>query len=232
MWILAYVATSLRRPKSWVLPITACDYPFGVDVTDATFEDAVVRRSAEVPIVVDFWAEWCGPCHALTPVLEEAVEARAGAVELAKLDVDANPDLSERFDVRGIPAVKAFRDGRVVAEFTGARPSALVDSFLDELLAPPRADVLLEELTRLRRAAGGRRRRSTPATSTARSNGSSTPSRAPQRTSASVCARSPSRSSTAWGRSRRPRRGTGAASRRRSTDLYSPGCGKSALYSR
>ncbi len=117
-----------------------------MDVTEQTFEDAVVRRSSEVPVLVDFWAEWCGPCHALTPVLEEAVDARGGTVELAKLDVDANPELSERFDVRGIPAVKAFRDGRVVAEFTGTRPRALVETFLDELLAPPRADVLLEEL--------------------------------------------------------------------------------------
>jgi thioredoxin len=117
-----------------------------VDVTDTTFEADVIARSAEIPVVVDFWADWCGPCHALAPVLEGAVEARGGAVELVKVDVDANPGLSQRFGVSGIPAVKAFRDGRVVAEFTGARSRASVDGFLDELLAPPRADALLEEL--------------------------------------------------------------------------------------
>ena len=117
-----------------------------MEVTEATFDSAVVRRSSEVPVVVDFWADWCGPCHALAPVLAAAVAARAGEVELAKVDVDANQRLSDRFDVRGIPAVKGFRDGRVVAEFTGARSRALVDAFLDELLAPPRAEALLEEL--------------------------------------------------------------------------------------
>jgi len=121
-----------------------------LDVTEATFDEDVVARSAETPVLVDFWAEWCGPCHALAPVLEAAVEAREGTVSLVKVDVDANPALSQQYSVSGIPAVKAFRDGRVVADFTGARSRTFVDVFLDELLAPPRADTLLEEL----RAAG------------------------------------------------------------------------------
>jgi putative thioredoxin len=117
-----------------------------VDVTESSFEQDVIERSRETPVIVDFWAAWCGPCQALTPVLEQEVERREGAVVLAKVDVDANPGLSASYRVQGIPAVKAFRDGRVVAEFVGARAPAGVATFIDELLAPPRISVLVEEL--------------------------------------------------------------------------------------
>ena len=105
-----------------------------------------MERSHDGPVVVDFWAEWCGPCRALGPVLESEIEARNGSVELAKVDVDANPGLSAAYQVSGIPAVKAFRNGQVVSQFTGARSPTAVSAFLDELLAPPRAESLVEEL--------------------------------------------------------------------------------------
>jgi putative thioredoxin len=113
-----------------------------VEVAEATFDQEVLERSRQLPVVVDFWADWCGPCKQLTPALEKAEAARQGQVVLAKVDVDANQRLAAAFQVQGIPAVKAFREGRVVDEFVGALPPAKVEAFFDSLL-PSRADELL-----------------------------------------------------------------------------------------
>ncbi len=118
-----------------------------MDVTTESFERDVVERSHELPVVVDFWAAWCGPCRMLGPVLEREAETRAGEFELAKVDVDANPELALRYQVQGIPAVKAFRDGQVVSEFVGAQPPAAVARFLDQLTGPTAAEQVVAELT-------------------------------------------------------------------------------------
>jgi putative thioredoxin len=124
-----------------------------LDVTEQTFQAEVLDRSRELPVVVDFWAEWCGPCRALSPALERAATAREGEVVLAKIDTDQNPGLAQAFRIQGIPAVKAFRDGRVVDEFVGAQPPAQVERFFDGLV-PSEADrlVLAGDEPSLRRA--------------------------------------------------------------------------------
>jgi putative thioredoxin len=116
-----------------------------MDVTEETFEQDVIERSRGRPVIVDFWAAWCAPCRALGPVLESEVEAAGGAVELVKVDVDANQHLAEEYGIRGIPAVKAFRDGHVVDEFVGALPAERVRAFVEALSAPPAAERLLGE---------------------------------------------------------------------------------------
>ncbi|MEA2313056.1 MAG: putative thioredoxin [Solirubrobacteraceae bacterium] len=113
-----------------------------LDTTDETFERDVIERSRERPVIVDFWAAWCGPCRMLTPVLEQAVQAREDQVDLVKLDTDANQRTASAFRIQGIPAVKAFKDGKVVSEFTGAQPRPAVERFLDALV-PSQADALI-----------------------------------------------------------------------------------------
>ena len=110
-----------------------------IDVGAADFATEVIERSSAVPVVVDFWAAWCGPCRTLGPMLEAAVERRSGQVVLAKVDVDREQQLAQRFGVQGIPAVHAFRDGEVVDRFTGAVPQAQIEALLDRLV-PTAAD--------------------------------------------------------------------------------------------
>ena len=113
-----------------------------IDVTEANFQSEVVDRSRELPVVVDFWADWCGPCKALSPALERAEAARAVKVVLPKVEVDSNQHLAPQCLVLGIPAVSAFRSGAVADEFVGALPPAKVEAFFDGLV-PSRADELL-----------------------------------------------------------------------------------------
>ncbi len=114
-----------------------------MDVTDQTFQADVVDRSATVPVIVDLWAEWCGPCKTLGPMLEKAVAETGGAVELAKVNVDDNPAVAQAFKVQSIPAVFAISGGQVVDQFIGALPEAQITAFVQRLApAPSEADTL------------------------------------------------------------------------------------------
>ena len=106
-----------------------------MDVTTETFERDVVERSRELPVVVDFWAAWCGPCRMLGPAIESEVAKRAGKLELVKIDVDAEQTLAARYGIQSIPTVAVFRDGEPATGFVGAHPPATIGKFLDELLA-------------------------------------------------------------------------------------------------
>lgn len=108
-----------------------------LDVTDATFQADVVERSLSTPVIVDFWAPWCGPCKTLTPILEQATDATNGQVVLAKVNVDENPGLSQAFGIQSIPTVVVFQAGQPVDGFTGGRPQHEIEQMVRTLLPDP-----------------------------------------------------------------------------------------------
>jgi putative thioredoxin len=120
---------------------------FIFDATESDFERSVIARSRQIPVIVDFWAEWCAPCRILGPVLEEAVREAGGRLALARVDVEASPELAEEFAIQSIPAVKIFSGGKVVREFVGALPAEEIRRLLAEVLPDP-AEGRIEEAHR------------------------------------------------------------------------------------
>jgi putative thioredoxin len=117
-----------------------------LDVTDATFQTEVVERSHTVPVIVDFWAPWCGPCKSLTPILERATAATEGQVELVKLNIDENPGATQAFHVQSIPAVFVIKDGKVIHNFTGGQSDQYVPQLVQALLPDPMQTRIIELL--------------------------------------------------------------------------------------
>ena len=122
---------------------------FVQDINEADFQVAVIERSKELPVLVDFWAPWCGPCRTLGPLLEKAVGATAGRVVLVKIDTDANPGIAAQFGIQGIPAVKAFRDGQVIDEFSGALPAPAIAACIARVVPSAAAEGLGSALQKL-----------------------------------------------------------------------------------